>query len=356
MINYLADVKYNTSFIPAYASVDESTLLAVEENEKNYNTMMQGFALEELGLLEANEWDEDDVDSEKAEEKKKGKIGQIIDAVVKFFKDVWANILGVINKFFNFIKEKVRSFNDKVRKSTLERVSKNLDKIKDKDYGKINSYTGLAEVLSGGKDLKEPVSTFWNSIVHDAILADANKEKVDAEKIKKATEVLEKSKKDMLKTLAGKDVEKMGEVKSELVKYLKGEQVSVNKEFINKEWDNILKCSTDYNANVDQAKKMFEFYHKLFNQQITDWNKAKKTSKGEQLAMYKAAIPYAKFGANTCTVVTGAVMSGVKARMNSYMAIATKIYLGIGKKLDTEGSAKHESAVFQTQLNSLFDF
>ena len=149
--------------IPRWASFDESVFYVLEHVEENYQEMMRGFALDELGYVaEAKELKPDS----------ESRIKQIKETVIQFIKKRVEDFMAMCNKFLQDAKKLIAKAADKNLNKMAYKIKENVDNLKDKEYGKTFAYPNFYKYVDGkGKNVDELQAAFeLCGAISDAIL------------------------------------------------------------------------------------------------------------------------------------------------------------------------------------------
>lgn len=345
----LDNVQYR-NIIPAYASLDEAALYVIERGELEFNEMMRHIGLTELGVLETT-------GTQMVYEETKLK--SLIDTIVGWLKQRWADITGLFNKALNFFKQKSDEFKKKTQDKKLDKLKKKVEFLKDKEYGKTYEYSQFENIVNGTGVLWDALNKFEKGI-NDLQATFMNyKDDETATEVNDMREKMDTMKSDLFSAFNLDNSAKESDIKAKVTEWIRGKEVTINKAYIQSNIDSMFNSATDYNKTAKSVKKQLNKIKKDIDNDIKAVRKERKTANESYLNAY---LPYLKFGKNVTTAIAGATISAIKEKMSVDQRIILKLIVAnTGKEEKEDGSVKTESAVvesstIQTELASLFNF
>lgn len=358
-MDFLQDVKMN-NVIPADATIKEGALYVIEHGEAEFNKIVKEIGLKELAYTESN----GKVVTNEASVK------SIVDGIIQWLKDKWASLKNLFDRALKFVTGKITEFKSKISAKRLEHAKKAALNLKDKDkdgntkvYGKTYQFTNLDKVVNMSNGIWAAIRGFEkdiNNIVDGLKISDDVEEAAriaqdGREKLEDARDIMYR---DIAKEIgvSADDVASDSGMISAIESWIKGEEVEVTKDYINKNIDDIFKSATDSNNSVKDIKKVYNSFKKDYNDSISYLNKQKVFHKlnSQVFSTYRSVL---KSGKNTGTSLVGAILGALKAKISVDQKIIMKLTLTSAKEQPTNESATPiESSSYQTELVSLFNF
>lgn len=342
----LMDVKFR-NVIPAYASLDEAALYVIERSESDFNEMMKHIGLTELGVLEST-------GSQMVYEG--GNLKGLIDKIVEWLKQRWADIQGLFNKALNFFKQKAEEFKTKTQDKKFDKLKKKVDLLKDKEYGKTYEYSQFENIANGTGALWDALNKFQKGI-NDLQATFMNyKDDTTSTEVNDMREKMDTMKSDLFSAFGVDNSAKESDIKEKVKEWIRGKEVTINKKYIQDNLQEMFTSSTEYNKTAKKVKNQLNAIKKAIDADIKAVKKERQTANETYLNVY---LPYLKFGKNVTTAIAGATIQTIKEKMSIDQRIILKLI--VAKTGKEDGTPKTESAVMesstiQTELASLFNF
>lgn len=322
----LEGIKKSTNVIPGYATCDEAAFFVIEAAEAAFKDLMMDIGINELAVLEAT--------GEEIVYEAEG-IKKIVDNVIKWLKDRWADIKALFDKVMKAIQSKVNEF----RKFANTAGGAKLADLKEK-----------IQFMAADKPLGETFR-FDNWTYADMVYTKLRGLEDFANKDGITIEILETNIKNTIKLLSGKETAKDSEIREYVMKQIQGDKVEMNKAWLNSNIDRCYKLCSDYGFALGNIKKAYADNRKGFDKSIKDVRASEKKFKDK---LFNPRIKVIKTAKRLSIVAAGAVIS---CRRKEISAARLAIYkLAFGKKKADEKAAVKESATPDGNNASLFDF
>lgn len=320
--------------IPSYITVDESYLLLIESAELDFNNMMTNIAIGEFCTITNNNLI---TESE-------GKIKGFINSVIDWIKARWEDIQRVFNKFMDKIRVKVDEFTSKVAKSTLKWIPKKIDALKDKNFGTTYEYPDFENLSTTGGPVFDAVRSYSDNILK--VLTSSDR----AEDIKKNLEQIDSSfRREFGIGADSKDKA----VKTVMEKIIRGNEVTINKEYIKKNYETIVSNCSEYTKVHRALKGTLNVAKKEFDKQIKEIKK-KENENDEFSTKLGVVAPYIKKANHYTSTASATILSCTHAKMMKEMGIILRLATTFGKPKNE--SYVGESQSYQSEIGSLFNF
>ena len=337
--------------IPRWASFDEAVFYVLEHGEENYQEMMRGFALDELGYVaEAKEIKPDS----------ESRIKQIKDTVITFIKKKVKEFMALCNDFLQKMKKTIAKTLDKGFYKMRNKIKENVDNLKDKKYGKTYAYPKYYSYVDGNGDNIDELNAAFEltAVVSNAIgkndIADMEKD-IEAGKARFYTAV------------HAKQGAKESEVRKGLITWFrcgssKESTVDVDKAYIKAAIeDGMIDIATNYN----KLSSCVSTQVKKFKKAMDNNEKQVKADKKNNSSVYGVLMPALRFASSMMMVTQSAFMSVIREKTMKDIFILTRLSTVSTKKKEAtneaaEGMEKEqpieESSSYQSEIASLFDF
>jgi hypothetical protein len=287
-------IKAEKNVIPASATLAEASYYVLESIERDYNDLMRGLALNELGVLEATGSEvvyEGDVLTEATEK------------VASFTEKNYGKVKGMYEKFLTDQKSKVDSLKSKIPDKTKKVVAANISGIADKEYAKSYSYANLESAKSGTANNK-----IWKGVAFlqssAATVSDANIEEV----------------KSKFANIIGASSSSIKDVKGAAINYLRGSEksFSITKSTVVSNMDSMWKSVFDYKTISSELKGCLNTTKSAFA------GLSKSTKVGGDDAVSKARIKFQKYAAEAIVALNNAILLVYKEQLDTNRKVVWK--------------------------------
>jgi hypothetical protein len=322
MIDYLSNVKTN-NVIPSYASVNEGYLYVIEASEKDFYSMMKTIGLDELGILEA---------TGKPAIYEAGKISAVIDNAIGFLKKLWANLKGMFTKVLSTLKTSCIKFkkwwdhDGDVIHLFINTIAKSKSKkLIDGSFGMLYSYENMDEIIHGKGVLWKAVNSYDDTLFNHSLVNLDVKAYTPNRDANNAKQAMEKAKVQLIKAMAlGSDANDTS-IKERVKTYIRGSKepnVEVNKAFIQKNFDEMVRTCAEYRYVAEKVTALFNVAKKDINDEIKKLNSLKSKIDMDIYQQYMESI---KFGKQTVVTICNAATDCLFEQQREYRKILFKL-------------------------------
>ena len=339
--NYLEGCQPNVSVIPGYAALDEMAFHVVEASEIDFNKMMIECGVEELYHLEESK-------TEMVYEE--GKVTELKNKAVEFFKKMWENVQGLIKKAIDTFQKKSREVREKLlNKIDKNFLSKRVDNIPaNKDFGVGYGYSNIT--LFSAK-VRAKITNADNKV--DKIREEMTENQKNGNN---TTDGYENRLKEIVDTcvkeiLPDHNISSPSGVKKVMVDAIRGSRFQANGTWVKSNYTAIFKEVVDYPETKSNLKKDYKELQKSFNEAIKQCKKIDNSKMFEASAFTKAIKTY-KSLRQIAVYSQQAIISCLNERYSFYRGILFKL---IGVKKAANDKAVGESTTVDS-ISSLFDW
>lgn len=346
---------YNEN-IPSAVSLDEFGMYTINEIEEEYHNLNRSIGLEELALLEAK--------GEQTNYKDGEKKNKFFDKIIGFIHKVMDMIKGLYNKALTAIQGAISNFKKKISDSLVSKMKKNIGKLKDKgSYGKTWEYSGYESVVSGTSTMLTAVTKYQQTIAKKEDTAYQNYiklgDKATENTVKQFKEMFTQETKALASEIGSKgDSIDAKDVKEAVLKQVRGKEIQMTKSWIVSNIEVMSKSATDFGYTAKQVKSQFDAVKKDFNDLEKKVKDDKTKQKGVSEQLYSAYVAAIKQGITYTTSISNATVVAVREKIGRDCRVVAKLAHAMGNIDNMKGAVNKvkESATFETQLDSLFDF
>ena len=356
--------------IPAYASVEEGALFVAESVEVSFNEMMKEIGISELRAVEEGVM----LEAEEEKVKFSAKAKEWLQSIWQKIKGLWAKALAAIQSAMGSLVKKVKSIGKgKENLKKFAQLIKDTDKDgKEKVYLKGHKWSGFDDAVSERGKCWDVVNTFAastgkvkNKNAADSFLNNAKNDlnrngSLGANFIKEDLD----DAKDKVKNILDISTVDTASIQSAIVKIIKGEEIDITKNYIVKNFEDIWKYAADYSFTSGRVKGILNATKKQFDDDIK-WMQKNAEEYPEEIL--KGVINMVKEAKQILVAVNGGILSALKQRSSESSRIIFKLATAARAKEDADKKQKVneaytaeeevvESATFQTELASLFQF
>lgn len=324
-----------------WVSIDEANMFILEESELEFNAMLGS-----IGVLEYAEAKEGIVTEGFKE--KASKFKDMITGWLKSLRDkithAWEFVIGKLQDMVDNAKRKIGDHRLKV-------LPKRVAKLKDKEYGKTFEYPNFDKTLECGGEAFLPVKTYMNEV--NAIFASDYGEDTETVKAK-----LEGYDKKFLGGLGAKQDSGKSDIKDAVKKLICGNEVTINKAYIQANITDIINNVASFSSTQRKLRNGMKNIRKEFDNHINELKKAGKNDEGFS-TLFGVVSPYIKKSHQYYSTVSNAVLAATKKKMHTELRIILRLTVTLRDKSgsgDKKEEATSESATFQSEIASLFDF
>lgn len=293
----LKSVKADMSIIPAYSmSFTENSLYVAEAIEESYNEMFQSIGINELAVFESTGMQI----VYEGEQLKTFK-----EAVIGFFKRIWAAIKGAFESVIAAIKKWVKEAKAKIYKVNKD----DLDKVDKKEFGKTHEFDTdnrlSTNAIAYAKDVDTKFSRLKDDATADEIKALGNEldEAVISEICKNVT-----------------DAKTIDDMKTKIKEQFIGKEVTADKAWVVNNLEKLQKVVLDDGKISSGVKDLYISNKKLIDSLITKYKGLKDVKPYEQ-----ARVMVLKHIAQANNTATGVVFDVYKKQYAEYRNILFKV-------------------------------
>lgn len=292
MSNY---IKAEKNVIPASATLAEASYYVLQSIEEDYNELMRGLALNELGVLEATGVEvvyEDTV------------LTEATDKVAGFADKNYAKVKGMYEKFLSDQKSKVDSLKAKMPEAKVKKIASGcIGSIADKEYATCYTYANLESAKSGNNSNKicKGIQFLEKSAMS---VSDANIEET----------------KSRFANIIGASSSSIKDVKAAAINYLRGSDKTmvIDKAKVVANFDSMWKSVFDYKTIASEVKGCLNCSKTAFS------NLAKSAKVGGDDAVSKARIKFQKYAAEAIVALNNAILLVYKEQLDTNRKVVWK--------------------------------
>lgn len=321
MSNY---IKAEKNVIPASATLAEASYYVLQSIEEDYNELMKGLALNELGVLEATGVEvvyEDAV------------LTEATDKVAGFADRNYGKVKAMYEKFLSDQKSKVDSLKSKMPEAKAKKVvSGCIGSIADKEYARSYSYANLESAKAGNNSNKicQAIQFLQKSAIS---VSDANLEET----------------KSKFANILGANSSSIKDVKAAAVNYLRGSDKTmvIDKSKVTSNFDSMWKSVFDYKTIASEVKGILNNTKSAFS------SLSKSAKVGGDDAVSKARIKFQKYAAEAIVALNNAVLLVYKEQLDTNRKIVWKAAsqcLKNAPKKAEKASVKEEAEMTDLQV------
>ncbi len=318
-------IKAEKNVIPSSATLAEASYYVLQSIEEDYNDLMRGMALNELGVLEATGVEvvyEDAV------------LTEATDKVAGFTEKNYGKVKGMYEKFLTDQKSKVDSLKAKIPEAKSKKIIGScLNDIADKEYAKSYSYANLESVKSGNN---------------------GNKICKGIDYLQKAASTVSAANVDEIKSkfanIIGASSPALKDVKAAAITYLRGsdKSFSIDKAKVVANFDSMWKSVFDYKTIASEVKGCLNATKTAFN------GLAKSTKVGGDDAVTKERIKFQKYAAEAIVVLNNAVLLVYTEQLNTNRKVvwkaASQCLKNAPKKVEKAAPVKEDVELTQSEV------
>lgn len=330
--------------VPSYFSIEEGALSLIAESELAFTEMMK-----EIGISELHSFEESGIVMEAANVK------ETINKIINWFKEAFESFKGYLDDALWEIKKRI----DAQKRNIL-----NQDKIKaavenlkpDKEYGKTYEYKELGWARSLESTSEQ---SHWKAVLdYRKAVIKAYEDKDDDIK-----NIVDEGKKKLDERFGASDSDR----KSAIKKFLRGEEVAVTKEFLqkNSKWNLIRECAIDFGTSSSKIKKDYNAIKKETDEIIKNIKKAQRELEDGNKKGFAEYISGLKSVQMYMTAFSSATIACINEQVRFSVMLSLKLSLAWKKKEESKAAEEKkenvkesamETTKFESELATLFDF
>lgn len=325
--------------VPSYFTIEEGALSLIAESELAFTEMMK-----EIGISELHSFEESGVVLEAVN------IKATIDKIINWFKEAFESFRGYLDKALMEIKRRIDAQKRNILKQDKIRAA--VENLKpDKEYGKTYEYKELGWARNVESTSEQ---SHWKAVLdYRKAVIKAYEDKDDDIK-----NIVDEGKKKLDERFGASDSDR----KTAIKKFLRGEEVVVTKEFLqkNNNWNLIRECAIDFGTSSSKIKKDYNAIKKETDEIIKNIKKAQKELEDGNKKGFAEYISGLKSVQMYMTAFSSATIACINEQVRFSVMICLKLSLAWKKKEEKKEEVKQESAIqttkFESELATLFDF